>query len=402
MGDIGCKITISKDTLDLLYKDFSSFKLKSVNDLYNRIIHNYYEDFSKKYIDTKNDIKDVLNKYKVLNNKNIEKTIEDIIDSIRLYSYSDYHDINDTEVIKITITKTSLDEYNLIRKENKKDSLSNYLRRMFDSYASFPAYFRETIIFKDRVDIINKAIVNNKAINVKIEKDKVFNIYPYTIQESKIEAQTYLLGIMKNKNEKDVTKKYVPISIRLSIIKDIKINNELFFEPIRPLSINIYDKIIKDFPTYLNNTKNSIFKEEKDNYYLCSDDIVNDLRIPKDLINKVVSIIFKLNIMKNYCPNYAYTTSEGLFIKVKLTEAGDKNLHNITIGKPFEIDKKDKEYMYFGNELEIKEKGEHIFLCSKTQAYLYFLKFGKDVIDVEPKEIKDKLNDFHGINDKLS
>mgnify|MGYP003301909086 CR=1 FL=1 len=62
----------------------------------------------------------------------------------------------------------------------KANTISNYFRNIFNSYARLPQDERERIIFKDELKLIESAINTNKIINIKLNNNSI-ELIPYKI-----------------------------------------------------------------------------------------------------------------------------------------------------------------------------------------------------------------------------
>ncbi len=172
------RITIPMRVSNALKSDKKYFELDSMNDLYSRIIKNYYDSFpiNKKRI---NEISNLL-KNKVTQS-DLKKLVRDIA-NIDLQPTRILKN-NVTDRISLKVTKATyhiVDQLNDIAIEYSYSSLVSILRDMFTSYSNLRLLDREKIVLKDEIADINYAI--SKQFEMQINyKDKNMKIYPYIL-----------------------------------------------------------------------------------------------------------------------------------------------------------------------------------------------------------------------------
>jgi hypothetical protein len=118
-------------------------------------------------------------------------------------------------------------------------SLSSYFRNMFVHYLRLPYQERERIIYKEQVNAINKAIQEDKQIEVTTVKDSKFVISPFAVAGSRIEGVNYLLGVEDNDTS----------SNKLMRIKEIRILNQP--RTISPEQKEALSRTVSNDPQYL-------------------------------------------------------------------------------------------------------------------------------------------------------
>ena len=90
-------------------------------------------------------------------------------------------------------------------------------------------------------------------------------------------------------------------------------------------------------------------------------------------------------MMLKYGPQFAYRSDTAPLVKVRLMERGQDMLKKIYLHRP---------------RLLGKEGDLYTFECAPSQAYQYFLKFGRHALVLEPKELQSDLHKFYSIAEK--
>lgn len=231
------KISIPKSTYDILLKDCEAFKFFKANGSLNKnqfintLIMNYYEHFSSDEEMLHDEIKKALKNASCLN----DDLFDDIIKIIA--KRENAHIIDSTTVsLHFKPTKMSFKAFNYI--ENvliKNEAISSYYRRLFNSYVNHPLNQRELIIFKDNVELINKAISKKVKTCITLSSGVINNdMSIYKLASSKDELYNYLLLSDKKGN---------PFTIRLANILDCSLLSTASFIPDN--IIEIFDRQIK-------------------------------------------------------------------------------------------------------------------------------------------------------------
>lgn len=212
-------------------------------------------------------------------------------------------------------------EYNHMR--------GDYLKAIYEQYATLPTYIREQIFFKDTINDINNAIVIGKKIRISLlsktnQTSEIsqlkFLVKPYTIRQDKTKTFNYLIGysLRLNENNEPISNERISC-FRISRIDSIKLVSTSF-----------------------------ISKEKK-------------LEIEKTIKEKGVQ----------------FMAGELADITVTFTIKGFDDFNRQSYMRPQFYDKVDK--------------NTYIFHCTEFQAISYFFKFGMDAQIIEPIELRNKM-----------
>ena len=140
-----------------------------------------------------------------------------------------------------------------------------------------------------------------------------------------------------------------------------------------------------------------ISKEEMFNYLLCSElrdgkPVATPFRLNRiDCIDSTpgetiisTDVERHLKLMEQYAPQYGI--EEDTETCVRLTAQGVNEYRRIYFGRPDRILDKDEE----------REDGTYYYFeCSTNQIYLYFRRFGCNAEIIYPKDLRDKISEFH-------
>lgn len=212
-------------------------------------------------------------------------------------------------------------EYNHIR--------GDYLKAIYEQYATLPTYIREQIFFKDTIDEINNAIIIGKKLRIsllaktnKLSEISQFRylVKPYAIRQDRTNTFNYLIGysVKLNENNEPVSNERIS-SFRISRIDNLKLVSTSF-----------------------------ISKEKK-------------LEIEKTIKEKGVQ----------------FMAGDLTDITVLFTDKGFDDFNRQSYMRPRFYDKIDK--------------NTYIFHCTEFQAINYFLKFGMDAQIIEPPELRNTM-----------
>lgn len=285
------RVNLSKRTYNLLMKDAENFEFfkkdgsLNKNAFINRLIINYQNDYSLKQREMLDIIEDNLfelnDKYSLL-----EETGYNILNKLNLY-VSDSDEYNDVH-ISFRPIRESLNIIDFIEHhELKGSSRSNYYRMMFDSYCSLPQDKRERIIFRNLIEKIEEAILDNRKIYLLTKNNYKrgfpgVTLSPFSLSLTKEELYNYLLAEL---NQYKACR-----STRLCRIQSI-----------------------------------SILKENRE----FSEDVLE-----------------KLNKMEFNGPQYAYTDEENELIKIQLSEEGIKKFKQYYVHRPVPIEINNDIYVF--------------------------------------------------------
>lgn len=213
------KITVPKNTYDILVKDCENFNFyKNENTLnknlfLNTLIVNYYEKFTLNEESLKDDLLKIISD-KV--NKNQNELLEEILNIIR--KKDNLEESKKTEIINLKPTKLS--EKHILFIENNlinNNSISSFYRNLFTSYSNTPQNYRELIIFKENYELLLESIEKNRKVSITLKNGDIINDASiYGVEHAKEELFNYVL--LGNSNSK-------PKTIRLSKIKYVSLLN---------------------------------------------------------------------------------------------------------------------------------------------------------------------------------
>ena len=326
------KVNLSYFTYSTLINDIEAFRFlkkdKSTNKnlFINKLIYNYHKIINSKIDDFENSLIELL---KDFNNKNKNSLIEEII---RLDNKKDEGE--EKKEYELTFISTSKYLSAFIDIEDnylKYFNFSEYLRKLFNSYALLNQDERERIIFKSEIEMINEAIKENKKI--------VFKIDTFDNNASSNE-------INNNNNNKTNLYEVTPFGIYNS--KDRQFAYLIYFNGKNFYPLNIYK--------------------------------IKDLRISKNLKDEIEET--KLNEINKLLDSSdpQFISSRFINVKIKLNKKGIKNYTRIFINRP-------KAYKI--------EDDIYYFYASTNQLFLYFSRFGNSATILNNNELKNRLRDFY-------
>ena len=227
------KISLSKNTLDVLKKDCADFKIvkengqPNMNAFINTLIVNFYEAFSASEETLHEDIKNAL---AVVPEYYKEKVFHDVVKVFA--KKSEYTDgKKDTTTFSFKPTKVS--EKALLHIEHvllQSESISSFYRRMFIAYAQKTKNEREKIIHKENFELSQKAIKRGVQVCVQLQSGVVMNnLSVYSVSASKDELFNYVLAY---DNTHNVTMRLASIRTisPLSVSSNIPEENKILFE----------------------------------------------------------------------------------------------------------------------------------------------------------------------------
>lgn len=226
------KISIPKDTVDLLKKDCEDFKVTkadgkpNMNAFINTLIANFYENFSASeeslHDDVRQALMDVQDRYK-------EKVFEDIV---KIFAKRTEQTNGKKDSTTFSFKPTKVSEKATTYIENvlrSSESISSYYRRLFLAYSQKTKNEREKIIYSDNFETLQKAIKKGVKACVCLKSGDVMNdVTVYAVAPAKDELFNYVLSYNGKQNS----------TIRLASIKNVSllpqkaeipaVNKELF------------------------------------------------------------------------------------------------------------------------------------------------------------------------------
>lgn len=219
------KISLSKDTLELLKKDCLDFKIvkadgkANMNSFINTLIANFYESFAAGeetlHEDLKNALATVPEYYR-------EKVFLQTLKVITKRTEGT-GEKKDSAILSFKPTKVS--EMARLYVESiliPSESLSSFYRRMFTAYAQKTKNEREKIIHKEALLLLQKAIKRGVQVCVQLQNGDVLQkLSVHSIPSSKEELFNYVL-FYNGKNN---------VTIRLASVQSVALLSQAAFMP---------------------------------------------------------------------------------------------------------------------------------------------------------------------------
>ena len=211
------KISLPKDTLELLKKDCEDFKFTkengspNMNAFVNTLIANFYESFSAKEESLQDDIRKAL---EPIQERYRDKVFQDVLGIIaKRAARSDGKKDSATFSFKPTkVSDVALTYINNVIL--KHESTSSYYRRMFLAYSQKTKNEREKIIYSDNFALLQKAIKRDvKACICLKSGDVVSNASIHSVSPAKDELFNYVLVYTGKSNT----------TIRLASVKTVSL-----------------------------------------------------------------------------------------------------------------------------------------------------------------------------------
>lgn len=323
------RVALSKSAKTVISEDMRTFGIEKEGSIVNLILDNFHdmsrtsiskysERVREKYVDIFNDSQ--------LDNKMIQLAIAHIVkketekNSSIIQSYMS--EKTDTKIYRINKKNLSFlkEEFEDVKFYKKK--AGNYVKCILEEYARLPFMERVRIIRKNIFKEVEDAIAMNYLLEIKImfdNKELPLIVYPYKIMTDPLNTQEYLACYTREKSESSKEKKCASFSMaRLSKIKRLE---------------------QKSF-------------------------------LSKDDIKKLKTAIEELSV--------AYLLGEVKYIRVKLTEIGEKYYQTRLHMRP----EKDS---------ELSKDNIYVFKCSELQAYNYFYSFGAEATILEPDSLRARM-----------
>ena len=211
------KISLPKETLDLLKKDCDDFKmtkengLPNMNAFVNTLIANFYESFSASEESLHDDVRaalcDVADRYK-------EKTFEAIV---KIFAQRTEQTDGKKDSVTFSFKPTKVSQKATAYIENvllQSQSLSSYYRRLLMAYAQKRKNEREKIIYCDVYDTLQKAIKKGVKACIVLKSNEVYkNATVYAMAPATDELFNYVLICVESHN----------MTIRLASIKTVSL-----------------------------------------------------------------------------------------------------------------------------------------------------------------------------------
>lgn len=211
------KISMPGETVSLLKKDCEDFKVlkdsgtPNMNAFINTLVVNYFEEFSASEEKLHDEIKTALfplpEAYK---NDTFNKIL-------KILSKRGDFEVPKGRSASLSFKPTKSSEKTVVYIENvllKNESISSFYRRMLLSYSKKTKNEREKIIYKDELEMLEKAISKGNMACVILKNGSVLkDMSVYAVSSSKDELFNYVL-MYDGKNN---------VTIRLATVKGVSI-----------------------------------------------------------------------------------------------------------------------------------------------------------------------------------
>lgn len=227
------KISLSKNTLDVLKKDCADFKVvkengqPNMNAFINTLIVNFYETFSASEETLHEDIKNALS---IVPDYYKEKVFQDVV---KVFAKKSEYMNTKKDTTTFSFKPTKISEKALLYVGHvllQSESLSSFYRRMFHAYTQKTKNEREKIIHKENFEILQKAITRGVQVCVQLQSGIVINnLSVYSISPAKDELFNYVLAY---DNKHNVTMRLATVKTvsLLSVSSNIPEENKILFE----------------------------------------------------------------------------------------------------------------------------------------------------------------------------
>lgn len=292
------KIRLSFTTYYTLLNDMYTFNFikengdPNQNNFYNTLISSYYNNLKSRY----NEINDyIFNElYSHIKDKNkISKIANSLNTKINEIYHSDFNYKYHNFDIYIYPTKDTASMYDEIENnELKIESMSEFIRNLFNEYAKAPSYERESCLYLNHIIKIKKAISNQNVIIIRNTRDAEIHLKPFSIIPSREETYNYIVGITVN------NKSNVNFSIKLSKIKSVTILKQYF--SFNQEELENFKFQLQDGPEFLcNETNHAIIKFSKEGvkkFKAC----YKDRPVPTNINDETGEYIFDTDLNKLY------------------------------------------------------------------------------------------------------
>lgn len=191
------KISLHKDTLELLKNDCGDFKIlkpngrSNFNNFINILINNYYETFTAREETLHDDIHSAIS---VIPDYYKEMVFNDVVKLFTKQSCPQ-NDKHNGVTFSFKPTKVSEKAVAYINGAILKDeSVSSFYRRMFTAYSQLTKNEREKIIHKENYALLKKAIKKGVQVYITLNSDDVYKgASVYAVAPAKDELFNYVL-----------------------------------------------------------------------------------------------------------------------------------------------------------------------------------------------------------------
>lgn len=191
------KISLPKETLELLKKDCDDFNIvktngePNFNHFINLLINNFYGEFTASEESLNSEIRNILSPVPSYCKEEV------FADILKLFAKQNYSiaDKHNSTTFSFKPTKVADKAVVFINQVlNKDDSISSFYRRMFIDYSKSTKNEREKIIHKENYEILQKAIKKELQVCITLNSNEIFkNASVFAISASKDELFNYVL-----------------------------------------------------------------------------------------------------------------------------------------------------------------------------------------------------------------
>lgn len=227
------KISLSKNSLDVLKKDCVDFKIvkdngqPNMNAFINTLIVNFYETFSASEETLHEDIKNALS---IVPDYYKEKVFHDVV---KVFAKKSEYTNAKKDTTTFSFKPTKISQKALLHIQHvllQSESLSSFYRRMFLSYTQKTKNEREKIIHKENFELLQKAITRGVQVCVQLQSGVVINnLSVYSISPAKDELFNYVLAY-DNKHNTTMRLASVKTVTLLSVSSNIPEENRILFQ----------------------------------------------------------------------------------------------------------------------------------------------------------------------------
>ena len=227
------KISLAKNTLDVLKKDCADFKIvkengqPNMNAFINTLVVNYYENFSANEESLQDNVKNALS---VIPEYYREKVFYDVI---KIFAKTAEPPENKKNTTTFSFKPTKISERALLHIQHvllQSESLSSFYRRMFLSYTQKTKNEREKIIHKENFALLQKAMKRGVQVCVQLQSGVIVNnLSVYSVSPAKDELFNYVLAYDGKHNVTMRLASMQTVSL-LSLSSDIPEKNKILFE----------------------------------------------------------------------------------------------------------------------------------------------------------------------------
>lgn len=226
MYDIKYKIRVSYKTYVALVNDMYAFNfckengIPNKNKFYTSLIDGFYSNINKRKNKIFEHISNSLVTY-IKDENTLIAIAEELYTKINEVFHSDINTHYHSFDIYINHNKNNSKMFEYIEQnELANETMSEFIRNIFNEYISLPSYEREKILYNNNYNDIVSAINNNLTLKIVNTRNATIILEPYIIVPSYEDTYNYLIG--KNISSKNKTF----FSIKLSRIKKVTLINK--------------------------------------------------------------------------------------------------------------------------------------------------------------------------------